>query len=72
MPTQTSSSITSKAALESESLSADTTFCRYFHAQVEDEEPWEGELTLVLNELMEEAGLPRPGAADHEELEQEV
>lgn len=41
-------------------------------AQVEDREPWEGELTLVFDELMEEAGLPRPGAADHEELEQEV
>lgn len=34
--------------------------------------PWEGELTLVLDELVQEAGLPRPGAADYEELEQEV
>lgn len=61
-----------KAALENESLPADKTFRRYFHAQVVDKEPWEGELTLVLDELMEEAGLPRPGAADYEELEQEV
>lgn len=29
-------------------------------------------LTLVLNELVEEAGFPRPSAANHQELEQEV
>lgn len=43
------------------------------HTRLEHKEPREeGELTLVLDELMEEAGLPRPGAADDEELEQEV
>lgn len=29
-------------------------------------------LTLVLDELVEEAGLPRAGAANHQELKQEV
>lgn len=29
-------------------------------------------LTLVLNELVEEAGFPRPGAANHQKLKQEV
>ncbi|TNN54843.1 hypothetical protein EYF80_034962 [Liparis tanakae] len=32
----------------------------------------EAALTLVLDELVEEAGLPRAGAADHQELKQEV
>lgn len=29
-------------------------------------------LTLVLDELVEEAGFPRPGTANHQKLEQEV
>lgn len=29
-------------------------------------------LTLVLNELVQEAGFPRPSAANHQELKQEV
>lgn len=32
----------------------------------------EGKLTLVLDELVEETGFPRPSAANHEELKQEV
>lgn len=31
-----------------------------------------GGLTLVLDKLVEEAGFPRPGAADYQELKQEV
>lgn len=30
------------------------------------------ELTLVLNELVEETGFPRPSTANHQELKQEV
>lgn len=32
----------------------------------------EGKLTLVLNELVEEAGFPCPSTANHQELKQEV
>lgn len=32
----------------------------------------EGKLTLVFYELVEEAGFPRPSAANHQELKQEV
>lgn len=31
-----------------------------------------GKLTLVLNKLVEEAGFPRPGTANHQKLKQEV
>lgn len=33
---------------------------------------WRVKPTLVFDELVQEAGFPRPRAADHQELEQEV